>query len=145
MSSRSQHSNMMPPSCITGQDERQVPYFDNLTPRDRYRKTNLLNCTHSESIYPNPLTFTHDSVRLTLSSDGTDEAGLSCAEVLLKRFRPTVQCDTEIRGARRTGWFTLRLFAKADALQNTVVSRRHQTAGNYMPLPKRLLAASLAC
>lgn len=47
-------------TIITGQDERQVLYFDNLTPRDRYRKTNLVNCTHSESIYPNALTFTHD-------------------------------------------------------------------------------------
>lgn len=53
-----------------------------------YRNRIIFLFIHEESEMPHHgclLTFTHDSVRFILSSDGPDSAGFSWAEVLLKR------------------------------------------------------------
>lgn len=81
-------------------------------PIERCRLTNPLNITDDKIFHIHSLTFTHDSVRRTVSSVGT-----AAGAALLNRLRPNVQCDAAIRGATCKGWFALRLFAKTDALE----------------------------
>lgn len=78
------------------------------------------------------LTFTHESVRWTLSSDEPDAVGFSWAEALLKRWNTAV-----VLGGSRYNWFTLGLFTRADALQNINTFRLYRAKARLVALLAR--------